>query len=593
MGQGPSGSESKDEGPAEVAPDAEGKTSAAKSYDSGYSNQEKLRTKLIEVDGSFRFRGDFLHKFNLGQGYTNTTQPNQGPPPFPTPIDCGVVTAGNCGSKSLGTGNLRLRIEPTFNVTDQVRIRSQFDVFDNLILGSTPDSLVNAALPTDRRNMAQTDVLSNNQASAASTIATKRAWGEVDTELGSIRFGRMPWHFGRGMYFNHGDGRDADGGTTVDRLMILTTVYGHQLSAAWDFASQGYTIGTTDLAQKNSQGFPLDLTQKDDVNQYMLAFTRIDSERTWRERVASGGVVVNYGAQLVYRSQDAWTYHLEGFPGSVYAQDLNTTSQTTTPPSVEDVGKSITLDINSQLFIPSVWFKLGWNALTVEFEGTLLAGKMGKAGPLRWEPKLDDQGLRILQAGFVLASQLDLYSNSFFLGFETGGATGDQAELSYDESGLPYHPYLNYRWKFVPQPQGDKDLNNFHFSPDYHVDEILFRRILGTVSNAIYIKPSMTYWLAADSTKTREVGLNASLIYSLATVPVSTPGNKLNYGMEMDLSVTYRNTRENFYAGFTWAVFWPFGALERPLGSEGGTLWQKGEGASAAQAVRTFLGIRF
>ena len=38
---------------------------------------------------------------------------------------------------------MRLRIEPTINISDQVRVRSQFDIFDNLILGSTPDSLVN------------------------------------------------------------------------------------------------------------------------------------------------------------------------------------------------------------------------------------------------------------------------------------------------------------------------------------------------------------------------------------------------------------------------------------------------------------------
>ena len=31
---------------------------------------------------------------------------------------------------------------------------------------------------------------------------------------------------------------------------------------------------------------------------------------------------------------------------------------------------------------------------------------------------------------------------------------------------------------------GDHSLNDFHFSPDYHVDEILFRHILGTVTNA-------------------------------------------------------------------------------------------------------------
>ena len=65
----------------------------------------------------------------------------------------------------------------------------------------------------------------------------------------------------------------------------------------------------------------------------------------------------------------------------------------------------------------------------------------------------------------------------------------------------------------MPQPAGDRNLNDFHFSPEYHVDEILFRRILGTVTNAIYFKPSIAYWLDLDSrrkTRCRHLGLGSS-----------------------------------------------------------------------------------
>ena len=54
-----------------------------------------------------------------------------------------------------------------------------------------------------------------------SSIRAKRAWAEVDTEFGSIRFGRMPWHWGRGVFFNQGSCADCDVGTTVDRTMAL------------------------------------------------------------------------------------------------------------------------------------------------------------------------------------------------------------------------------------------------------------------------------------------------------------------------------------------------------------------------------------
>jgi uncharacterized protein (TIGR04551 family) len=365
--------------------------------------------------------------------------------------------------------------------------------------------------------------------------------------------------------------------------MILTTLYGHQFAAAYDFGPQGYTIGATNLGQQNLGGFPVDLSQKDDVTQYMVSLTKIDTDRVWRERISAGDLVLNYGAQVVYRSQDKWTYQLQ----------RNLSSGTTTMPTAEDVaGTTNTVNANALLFIPSLWFKLGWKALTLEFESTVVAGKMDDAGPLRITAGNNDKNLKIRQAGFVLASKLNLYQDSLFLGFETGGATGDQAELSADQntggSPNPYQGYLNNRWRFVPQPIGDKSLNNFQFSPEYHVDEIFFRRIMGTVTNALYAKPSVTYWLATDSTKTREVGMNASVIYSMAAIPVATPGNASLYGLEMDLGLTYRNNREGFYAGATWAVFWPLSALDRPA-----SLWGTQETARAPQAFRTFLGIKF
>jgi uncharacterized protein (TIGR04551 family) len=605
--------EEKEEGPAEVAPDAEEKAPANKGDEASALEQARRRSKVVEVEGYLRVRTDYLYKMNMDQGYNagNTRSP-AALPPFPVPAECQVPlgkTQG-CSDKGLGDGNMRLRVEPTINISDQVRIRSQFDVFDNLILGSTPDSLINPYNPTQYQYpqvgqtsaAAPTDVLSTTQNSYANSILAKRAWGEIDSEIGSVRFGRMPWHFGRGMYFNRGDCADCEGGTTVDRVMALTTIYGHQLALAWDFGAQGYDIGYTDLGQKNTGGFPLDLTQKDDVTQFMAAITRIDDEKTWRERISAGDVVVNYGAQLVYRSQDYATFavspqlnspHTQNQQTPLSGSDLGTTtSQAGTP-------GSLTTNVNALLFIPSIWFKLGWKALTLEFEGNMLAGKMGNAGPLRVGTTSNDQGLSILQAGWVLASQLKLYNDSLFIGFESGGATGDQAELAYDNSpggpgGGYYYPYLNYRWKFVPQPKGDRNLNDFHFSPEYHVDEILFRRILGTVSNAIYFKPSIAYWLDLDSRRQNDVGISGSIIYSIAPVPVSTPGNSMNYGVEMDLGLQYRNLRENIYAGATWGVFWPMGALARSVGNDTqNPLWSPAEDANAAQVVRTFVGIKF
>ena len=109
-----------------------------------------------------------------------------------------------CGHKNVGGANLRLRLEPTLNVTDQVRVHAQIDVLDNTLLGSTPDSLIGLnRLPTDPPGGAPANYLYTTQYPPevgqngfVSSIRAKRAWAEIDTEFGSLRFGRMPWHLG-------------------------------------------------------------------------------------------------------------------------------------------------------------------------------------------------------------------------------------------------------------------------------------------------------------------------------------------------------------------------------------------------------------
>ena len=595
----PPGGQEHDEGPAEAAPEEEGKAAAETGADSGYANQRRRKTQVIELDGYFRLNPELLHNFNLGLGYVDASQPQNGFPPFPTPLECGTK-AGGCAQKNLGQTSMRLRLEPTINISDQVRVVAQIDVFDNLIMGSTPDSLIAASRPDLRSNLAQTGIMSNSTATPesgqntyTSAVRPKRAWGEVDSQIGSLRFGRMPWHFGRGMYFNKGDCPTCDGGTTVDRIMAITQLYGHQFALSWDFGPSGYAWGMTDVGRSDPSGPALDLSQNDEVVEFAAALTMLDDDRRFRERAQSGELVLNYGAQLVYRAQNNEVFKLS--PSAKANQTQNgAISRTDLDNNTDSSSASLRQNINAWLLIPSVWFKLGWKALTLEFESTGLAGRIGNAGPLRLhESGASDNHLSILQLGWVLAADLKLYKDALFIGLETGGATGDQAEsacrdVACNANELNPSPYLNYRWKFVPQPVGDSSLHNFYFSPEYHVDEIFFRRIMGTITNAIYVKPSIAYWL--DVAEGRQLGLSGAVVYSLAPVPVSTPGNSMGYGIEMDLSLGYRNIGEKFYAGLVWGVFWPFGALSRPveLFTSGGS-----GSASAAQILRAFMGIKF
>jgi uncharacterized protein (TIGR04551 family) len=476
-------------------------------------------------------------------------------------------------------------------LSDQVRVHAQIDVLDNTVMGSTPDSL--AGIPGYNRPSAimpnSTDVSPGAVPGVApagflyttqdppevgrngfsSSLRAKRAWGEIDSEFGSLRFGRMPWHWGRGIAYNDGGCPDCDVGTTVDRIMALTQLYGHQLALSFDFGPQGYTAGQLSLGRDSPEGYPYDLSQNDDVAQYMASITRRDNPVQLRERVDRGEPVLNYGLQIVYRNQGMTTRPSD--MANVGAAGSSTGSQPLTPEMLQRAE-----GFNALSLTPDLWAKFYYKALTVEFEGIGIFGKIDSPGYLA----ADKQKLTMRQLGWVVAAELKLYRDQFFIGLETGGATGDQAE---DPS-----QYLNYRWKFVQQPSGDHAINDFHFSPSYHIDEILFRHILGTVTNALYVKPQAAYWF--DLGRNRGLGILGSAIYSAAQVPVSTPGNSINYGIEGDLGATYRNTSEGVYGGVTWGVLFPLGALDRPE-----SLWglNNAANASVAQTLRIFMGIRF
>ncbi len=597
----PSGqNQEKEEGPAEEAPE-ENRPADLEPL-TAYPEQNRRKMQIFEIDGYFRLRSDYMHDFFLGLGYSTSAPSGSqrlgtqgyGLPPFPTPLDCpapspslGGKANSNCPAKDIGGANLRLRLEPTLNVTDQVRVHAQIDVLDNTILGSTPDSLAGiqgynvpppsamtgAVSPTALPGVAPSGFQSNSQDPPeigqngySSSIRAKRAWAEIDTEFGSIRFGRMPWHWGRGIFYNDGGCADCDVGTTVDRVMGLTTIYGHQLALAWDLGSQGITTQQLSLGRMDPNGYPYDLSQNDDVLQLMASVTRIDNPISLRERIDRGDVVANYGLQVVYRNQ-----------GSIgVAPTINDPNIAPYGPQPLQPDQLAALTpLGAWSLTPDLWFKLYYKSFTLEAEGIGVLGRIAHPGIL----SADNKPLTLGQAGWVVASELRLFHDAFLVGLEVGGATGDQA----------FSPgqYLNYRWHFVQQPAGDNAIRDFHFSPDYHVDEIFFRHIMGTVTNATYIKPQAAYWF--DLGRTRAVGINGGAIFSMAQVPVSTPGDALLYGVETNLGLGYRNTAEGFYAGLIWGVFWPLDALDRPA-----QVWgSDAASASAAQIVRVNLGVKF
>ena len=139
--------------------------------------------------------------------------------------------------------------------------------------------------------------------------------------------------------------------------------------------------------------------------------------------------------------------------------------------------------------------------------------------------------------------------NKLRIGVEGGAASGDQWDNT--PQGNTHIAYSNP----LGGP-GDDRLTQFIFNREYKVDMILFRRLMGAVSNAMYGKPWLSYEL------TKSIGFKVANITSGAIRPVATPGNQRLYGTEFNADIGYNSG--GLYLGVSYGVLFPFGALNHP-----------------------------
>jgi uncharacterized protein (TIGR04551 family) len=560
------GGEEKEEGPAEAAPEEKGESPALQPLPAWPQQREKT-LQFFQLNGYIRFRSYLFHNLNMGyvEKATGPKSPfyipfsefnssgQKGDPNNPK-ASCAVRNNSNCAESDITSADMRLRLEPTVNVTEQVRVKAQIDVFDNMVLGTTPDFYYfDGRPPQQLPSFSRTSVTQQGGVnSLQNSIVAKRAWAEVRTPFGELRFGRMPSHWGMGMLVNNGDCLDCDYGANVDRVMFATKLWGHFFAFLWDWVSTGPT--TQNLGVRDMQGPNYNADPLDDTSQWILALGKMDKPEELKEKLDQGKVVVNYGGYFVYRQQ--------------------TWDETNSPSST--AGNSYA-SIQSQLvhrgasaFIPDVWLRLDWKKLHLEVEGAMIIGSINDLSDI-------SAGLthvQILSGGFAFKGHYKLLHDALKIFLEIGYASGDDWE---DPNAV-----LNYRYqKIIPQ---QAHINRFYFDPDYHVDLILFRRILGTVNNATYFKPGVSYDIIDN------FGARVDIMYAMANRPVAYPGNSYNLGLEIDAALLYKNEEEGFYAGLVYGVLFPFQALNFPANIYGA---QFANNSGTAQTFQARLAVKF
>ncbi|MBX3271789.1 MAG: TIGR04551 family protein [Sandaracinaceae bacterium] len=558
---------------------------------------------VFDLHGYLRFRGDFQDNF-----FFDRVDPMTGQAELPfrlfRPLEDDVIPLGGCGGSDPSApcnqhanafATMRLRLEPTIHLSDDVRVRMQIDVFDNMVLGSTPNSLavgpyayqsgiVDPYYRYDRTTMAPIDTLSTTMVppqagmnSLTDSIVARRAWAEVrNRTLGELRFGRMGSHWGLGILQNGGSGIDSDFQTDVDRIMLITRLAGITIFGAWDFASEGLIY----QERADLGGVPFDRSRLDDTDQFVGGVAWRATEEEQRATLARGDAVFNIGGYFMYRNQNLSS------AGTTQPFDLCVVC-TGAESANRSLGGAAFVRRGADIFVPDVWIQFLYEKLRLELEAVMVFGTIQNLSNTIFEPGPGgSNAAELLQFGIAFEGEYHLLNDQLGIYFNAGYASGDA-----DQEGLHLVGGLPPQLPAGPDRRIDRTYSTFYFHPNYRVDLILWRHVLRQVGGAYYFRPGLSYDFIRNSFG-QLLGARADVIWSRASVPIQTWGNRDDLGVEIDVSVYYRSEDgpgmlDGFYAQAQWGIFFPLEGLGWLPGIN------EGVGLGNAQTFRLILGVQY
>jgi uncharacterized protein (TIGR04551 family) len=521
----------------------------------------------IETHGYFRFRADSFWNLDLDtRGTSSVLAPVESLLDPDGPDNTFNETAEDTdlwneytdrGAEHLAGANIRFRLSPIFQITEKLRIHLELNMLDNMVLGSTADGQYG-----DLR--AEVPLVAFSGGQVPSYVNITQAYGEVNTFFGTIRLGRQASHWGLGILANGGGSYsalreprvsyrglsmaghgcvDCDFGDYVDRAMFITNLFDHYIALAWDY---NYA-GPTDEASNEFFGQPRELSNYDDTRSYVFS---IFSRPIRPEEIAARNRQIkelrrpafDYGFYLVYRTQrlSAERYEPEDSPDDY----------TWFPRGARAV-------------IPDLWLRFQSEPafrtrIRLELEAAAIFGSIDNADPNAFN---DDAQRDIRQFGAAL--EFEYVRSALATGLNAGFATGRTLN---DEGGDECNPVpsgfnVNDSWALN---SCEPTLTNFRFDRNYFVDMIMFREVIGTVTNATYFNPFFQYDLF--SKQDDNLGIRLDLITAFAADAATTPSGDGFYGVETDLTLYYREP--NYGADISAGFYFPGSAFDAREGRQ-------------------------
>jgi uncharacterized protein (TIGR04551 family) len=555
---------------------------------------------VFSLSGYFRLRGEYMNRFSLRRQPLDRLVED----PFarwiaadnaPASGGDGVLPQGGCsgepsspasqdqrcdGEATRRFANMRLRLQPTLSLSDNIRVHMMVDVFDNLVLGSTPEvRTVDASgeipgrapgVPVDSLTQTVAPPQSGRNA-VGDNILVRRVWGEVtNSTIGQLRFGRMGHQWGLGMLWNAGVGTnildtelDSDFQSEIDRIQLIGKFKGIFFGVSWDFVNKGYIYDPPG----DISAVPVDVSNLDDTRQWSFLIARRMDPLAREKRLARGKWVINGGAYFIYRTQFLST---------------STAPLVGTPVEIE----TSFVRRDAKVYMPDGWLQVLWKDLRLELEFAGILGQIQNIASGEFPPTAEGPSFKLRQWGLAFEGEYRFLKKKLGVFLKGGMASGDP-----DVVGLSQYEDL------VTQPVGKKTISNFSFHPDYRVDLILWRQIFGRIAGAYYLAPGMNYDIIRSDFG-RVLGARFDFIYSRAMYQQQTYASEPNLGAEIDVSIYYRTENgpsftDGFFASFQFGALFPLNGL-RYLEVNG--IREPGAGdASIKRALnlRLILGIEF
>lgn len=522
----------------------------------------------MEWHGSFRFRADSFYHLSLGTEGTSAQLPPVQSVVSPTREETGFpAEAGgdstarfhDHGSTRTGGANMRLRLRPVVHIAEDLRLHLEMDVVDNVVMGSNPSRRFGSL--TEQTTQSQTGAIGTDN-----LLVVRQAYGEVQTFAGTLTLGRQASHWGLGI-LDHGGGGwqpirepratsravalaghtclDCDYATIVDRAQFRMNLFETYFAVSWDYNDAG--VSNALLHAPLGTGQPQPLGRYDNTHSLTLqVFQRplrpmeIAARNRTLKELREGAF--DWGLYVQHRRQN------------IRPEDGNQLDRWT--PS------------GMRLWIPDLWLRYTREPafrrrFRLELEGVAVLGSVDNVNPgivsgQDTDPFADEQAGLISRdvRQFGAALELEVQNKAVSTGFNTGFATGrDTDNIGGTSFGLLDGPV---------DPLAENRLTAFAFHPNYFVDVLLFREIIGAVSNATYFNPFISYDFFA---KQEDVfGVRFDLVTALAVESSVTPSGSSFYGVETDLQFYYREPR--YGADLTFGLLFPGRAFNAVAGRQ-------------------------